>query len=89
MLTRTITRIFYQRSTFRAVTKASIFQRYQIQFRSMADYKPNSGPPEHEMVYFPKMTTSLPAMSSEFRKVLFTGLYSQVVSRQAPIYPYL
>jgi hypothetical protein len=51
----------------------------------MADFKPNSGPPEHEMVYFPKMTTALPSSSSEFRKVLFTGLYSQVVLMTIPV----
>ncbi|KAF4630400.1 hypothetical protein G7Y89_g7745 [Cudoniella acicularis] len=45
----------------------------------MADYKPNSGPPKHEMAYFPNMSSSLPASSSDFRKVLWTGLYSQVV----------
>jgi len=33
------------------------------------------GIPKHEMVYFPKMTTSLPSTSGEFAKVLFTGLY--------------
>jgi len=51
----------------------------------MADYKPNSGIPEHKMVYFPKMTTSLPSTSSQFRKVLFTGLYSQVVLMTIPV----
>jgi len=48
-------------------------------------FTPNSSPPKHEMVYFPQMTSSLPASSSEFRKVLFTGLYSQVVLMTIPV----
>lgn len=46
---------------------------------------PNSSPPKHEMVYFPRMTTSLPSSSGEFRKVLFTGLHSQVVLMTVPV----
>jgi quercetin dioxygenase-like cupin family protein len=37
------------------------------------------------MVYFPRMTSSLPSSSGEFRKVLFTGLYSQVVLMTIPV----
>lgn len=44
-----------------------------------------SGPPKHEMVYFPNMTGALPASSSVFRKVLWTGLYSQVVLMTIPV----
>ncbi|KAH6682969.1 RmlC-like cupin domain-containing protein [Halenospora varia] len=51
----------------------------------MADYKPNSGPPKHEMAYFPDMCSALPSSSSEFRKVLWTGLYSQVVLMTIPV----
>lgn len=40
---------------------------------------PSLDPPKHEMVYFPQMTTTLPSKSAEFRRVLWTGLYSQVV----------
>ncbi|KAG9005572.1 hypothetical protein FRB94_001431 [Tulasnella sp. JGI-2019a] len=46
---------------------------------------PNPSPPKHEMVYFPRMTTSLPSSSGEFRRVLFTGLYSQVVLMTIPV----
>ncbi len=42
-------------------------------------------PPKHEMVYFPNMTSSLPSSSGEFRKVLWTGLYSQVVLMTVPV----
>ncbi|KAL2073402.1 hypothetical protein VTL71DRAFT_10726 [Oculimacula yallundae] len=51
----------------------------------MASQKPNTGIPAHDMVYFPKMTSKLPASSGEFRKVLFTGLYSQVVLMTIPV----
>jgi len=51
----------------------------------MASYKPNAGPPAHDMVYFPQMTSALPSSSGEFRKVLWTGLYSQVVLMTIPV----
>ncbi|KAK4230282.1 RmlC-like cupin domain-containing protein [Podospora fimiseda] len=52
----------------------------------MAPFKtPSSDPPKHEMQYFPSMTTSLPAESHEFRRVLWTGLYSQVVLMTVPV----
>ena len=44
-----------------------------------------SGPPKHEMIYFPNMTAALPASSAVFRKVLWTGLYSQVVLMTIPV----
>lgn len=51
----------------------------------MAQWKPNSDIPKHEMVYFPQMTTSLPSESAEFRRVLWTGLYSQLVLMTVPV----
>lgn len=42
-------------------------------------------PPEHEMAYFPNMTTSLPSESAEFRRVLWTGLYTQLVLMTVPV----
>ncbi|KAK4657669.1 hypothetical protein QC762_200050 [Podospora pseudocomata] len=47
--------------------------------------KPNEEPPAHRMVYFPDMTTALPSESGEFRRVLWTGLYSQVVLMTVPV----
>ena len=49
------------------------------------DPKMPSGPPEHKMAYFPEMTTRLPSTSAEFRRVLWTGLYSQVVLMTVPV----
>jgi mannose-6-phosphate isomerase-like protein (cupin superfamily) len=52
----------------------------------MTNFKtPSSDPPKHEMQYFPGMTNSLPAESHEFRRVLWTGLYSQVVLMTVPV----
>ena len=45
----------------------------------------SSGPPKHEMAYFPNMTAALPSKSGEFRRVLWTGLYSQVVLMTVPV----
>lgn len=51
----------------------------------MAPFKtPSSDPPKHEMQHFPRMTTSLPSKSAEFRRVLWTGLYSQLVIMTIP-----
>ena len=47
--------------------------------------KPSEEPPKHEMAYFPDMTTSLPSESGEFRRVLWTGLYSQLVLMTVPV----
>ena len=51
----------------------------------MAQFKPNKDLPKNEMVFFPNMTTSLPSESAEFRRVLFTGLYSQLVLMTVPV----
>ncbi|KAL2255904.1 hypothetical protein VTK26DRAFT_2507 [Humicola hyalothermophila] len=52
----------------------------------MAPFEPpNNEPPKKEMKYFPNMTTALPSESAEFRRVLWTGLYSQVVLMTVPV----
>jgi len=47
--------------------------------------KPSSDRPENEMVYFPDMQTSFPSTSGDFRRVLWTGLYSQLVLMNVPV----
>jgi len=49
------------------------------------DPKMSTGPPKHEMAYFPNMTAALPSKHGEFRRVLWTGLYSQVVLMTVPV----
>jgi hypothetical protein len=51
----------------------------------MAFSTPSSNPPKHEMAYFPEMATSLPSQSGDFRRVLWTGLYSQLVLMTVPV----
>ncbi|EJT76639.1 hypothetical protein GGTG_06556 [Gaeumannomyces tritici R3-111a-1] len=46
---------------------------------------PSTDPPAREMKYYPKMATSLPSKSAEFRRVLHTGLHSQVVLMAVPV----
>ncbi|KAL8962554.1 MAG: hypothetical protein Q9193_001061 [Seirophora villosa] len=45
----------------------------------------STGPPQHEMQYFPNMINAMPSESAEFRRVLWTGLYSQVVLMTVPV----
>ncbi|KAL8648933.1 MAG: hypothetical protein Q9210_004697 [Variospora velana] len=49
------------------------------------DSKMSTGPPKHEMQYFPNMVNAMPSESAEFRRVLWTGLYSQVVLMTVPV----
>lgn len=46
---------------------------------------PSNDRPEKEMAYFPQMTSALPSESGEFRRVLHTGLYSQLVLMTVPV----
>jgi hypothetical protein len=39
---------------------------------------PSLDPPKHKTVYFPDMTKLSPSQSAEFRRVLWTVLYSQL-----------
>lgn len=72
---------------FRTTTATGnfILQRTFFSTSKMSLNNPNSDIPKNEMVYFPNMTTSLPSESAEFRRVLFTGLYSQLVLMTVPV----
>lgn len=48
------------------------------------DSKMPSDPPKHQMVHFPGLTSEVRAFG-QFRKVLHTGLYSQLVSMEIPV----
>ena len=48
------------------------------------DSKMPNGPPKHQMVYFPKLTSEVRAFQ-QFRKVMHTGLYSQLVAMEIPV----
>lgn len=48
------------------------------------DSKMPADPPKHQMVHFPGLTSEVRAFG-QFRKVLHTGLYSQLVSMEIPV----
>lgn len=48
------------------------------------DSKMSRDPPMHQMVYFPGLTSKVRAFG-QFRKVMHTGLYSQLVSMEIPV----
>merc|ERR1739838_1282547 len=56
----------------------------QIQPFSYRNAATMAGPPKHEMVYFQGLTKNIRA-EGQFRKVLHTGLYSQLVSMEVPV----
>lgn len=45
---------------------------------------PSADPPKREMVFFPQLTTTPPSKSDAFRRVLWTGLYSQLAIHTIP-----
>jgi hypothetical protein len=48
------------------------------------DHKMSNGPPKHEMVYLKGLASEV-RQFGEFRKVLHTGLYSQLVAMEVPV----
>lgn len=68
-----------------ATTSNFSLQRTFFSTSKMSFNTPSSDPPKNEMVFFPNMTTSLPSESAEFRRVLWTGLYSQLVLMTVPV----
>ncbi|KAF6810120.1 cupin domain-containing protein [Colletotrichum sojae] len=71
------------------IQPASVSSIQQKRFSNTAKMSkfptPPSDPPKHEMQYFPDMTTALPSESGDFRRVLWTGLYSQLVLMTVPV----
>lgn len=65
-----------------AASTARLFSKTPIHHGK--DNKMSKAPPKHEMVYFPKLTSEVRAFG-QFRKVLHTGLYSQVVTMEIPV----
>ncbi|THX06911.1 RmlC-like cupin [Aureobasidium pullulans] len=51
---------------------------------STKDTKMSTSPPKHEMVYFPSLTSAVRSFG-QFRKVIHTGLYSQLVTMEIPV----
>ncbi|KAI0192219.1 cupin domain-containing protein [Xylaria flabelliformis] len=86
-LRRSITTIRPQLVSRFTINKAICFDNSRLfSTTRLAPYPtPSSDRPKHEMQYFPDMLTALPSESAEFRRVLWTGLYSQVVLMTVPV----
>ena len=64
---------------------ASATRTFSVQsFLSAKDSKMSTSPPKHEMVYFPGLTSEVRSFG-QFRKVMHTGLYSQLVTMEIPV----
>ena len=85
MLKTAIPRTFLRISAKQFVSTSARRAFSHSPIRTAKDPKMPSGPPKHEMAYFPEMTSALPSKSGEFRRVLWTGLYSQVVLMTVPV----
>lgn len=73
------------RTTFRPLFHNQTASRL-LNTTKMASFPvPSSDPPKHEMQYFPDMVNALPSASGEFRRVLWTGLYTQLVLMTIPV----
>jgi len=72
-------------ATLNFPTTAVFASRHFTTTNKMPFPTPSMDPPKHEMAFFPNMTTSLPSESAEFRRVLWTGLYSQLVLMTVPV----
>lgn len=48
------------------------------------DSKMSKNPPKHEIAYFPGLASEVRAFG-QFRKVIHTGLYSQLVTMEIPV----
>ena len=83
VFTLTDTRRLISRATLETVTVPT--RSFGTTTRMSAFSAPSSDPPKKEMVYYPDMTTALPSKSAEFRRVLWTGLYSQLVLMTVPV----
>jgi hypothetical protein len=49
------------------------------------DSKMSSSPPKHQMYHFPQLIAGTGIAVGNFRKVLHTGLYSQLVTMEVPV----
>lgn len=68
-----------------SLPKPSIIRTFSNSTNLFAkDPKMSSSPPKHEMVYFPGMTSEVRSFG-QFRKVMHTGLYSQLVTMEIPV----
>lgn len=69
----------------RTATAAAVLRPFSTAKATMGkDSQISKSPPKHELVYFPGLASEVRAFG-QFRKVLHTGLYSQVVTMEIPV----
>lgn len=78
-LTRTSKHLFSSKALPHSIRAFSLSTAKMGKDSSM----PNE-PPKHQMFYFPKLTSEVRSFG-QFRKVIHTGLYSQLVSMEIPV----
>lgn len=83
---RTLTRrILLPTSSTTTTTPPTLSRPFTLTTPKMGkDSKMPTSPPKHEMKYFPGLTSEIRAFG-QFRKVMHTGLYSQLVSMEIPV----
>nr|POF22288.1 uncharacterized protein yrkc [Quercus suber] len=83
--TRPLNRALLSRPTPAPALRTTCTRPFACTARKMGkDAKVSADAPKHEMVYFPKLTNEVRAFG-QFRKVMHTGLYSQLVSMEIPV----
>jgi hypothetical protein len=86
------TRLLSLQPTRLITTKASLTLLRPLATRNLhttsplfaKDSKMSTQPPKHELVYFEGLTSKVRAFG-QFRKVIHTGLYSQLVTMEIPV----
>lgn len=74
-----------QLRTAAATAAAAVLRQFSTAKATMGkDSQISKSPPKHELVYFPGLASEVRAFG-QFRKVLHTGLYSQVVTMEIPV----
>lgn len=69
----------------RTAAAAAVLRPFSTTKATMGkDSQISNSPPKHELVYFPGLASEVRAFG-QFRKVLHTGLYSQVVTMEIPV----
>lgn len=83
--TITLSRLITKTPKFTSIFTPVVTRPYSATAVNMGkDSNMSKDPPKHQMVYFPKLTSEVRAFG-QFRKVMHTGLYSQLVSMEIPV----
>lgn len=77
--------LFATKPTLQLRAAAAVLRPFSTAKATMGkDSRISKSPPKHELVYFPGLASEVRAFG-QFRKVLHTGLYSQVVTMEIPV----